>query len=210
MAVEGRIVRRACRISPRPSLYHQGGGTVSALFASEWRTVVVDPPWQPEMALTNGGAPKASPQLRYNTMPVADIIAIKPNLATQSHLYVWCLSQHVDWGYDLVRAWGAEPIITLTWRKPGLGAGRFRCNTEHIVVARKGSRHGNPFGRGGRYQQATNGTCFDWPRGIHSQKPAAFFDLVDKLSPGPKLEMYARGPREGWTVWGNQSNGVQP
>lgn len=180
---------------------------MSVLTANEWRTVVVDPPWQPEMALTNGGAPKASPQRRYNTMPLDQIIQLRPTLAKQSHLYVWCLSQHVDWGYELARAWNAEPIILLTWRKPGLGAGRFRCNTEHVLVARKGSRHGNPFGSGGRYQQATAGTCFEWPRGIHSEKPDAFFSLAEQLSPPARLEMYARKPRDGWTVWGNQSNG---
>lgn len=183
---------------------------MSILTSQDWRTVVVDPPWQPKMALTNGGATKASPQLHYDTMSVDAIIALRPRLAKQAHLYVWCLSQHIDWGYQLARAWDAEPIITLTWRKPGLGAGRFRCNTEHVVVARKGTRHGNPFGNGGRNKQATNGTCFDWPRGIHSEKPSEFFDLVEHLSPPDRLEMYARGPRLGWTVWGNQSNGFKP
>lgn len=174
---------------------------------AEYRTVVADPPWQPAMAVTNGGAPKASPQLRYPTMSVHDIIALRPKMADQCHVYLWCLAQHVDWGYAVARAWDAEPLITLTWRKPGLGAGRFRCNTEHIVVARRGSRHGNPFGQGGRYQQATGGTCFDWPRGQHSEKPQAFFDLVERLSPAPRLEMYARRRRPGWSAFGNQVNG---
>lgn len=178
------------------------------LDADEWRTVVADPPWQPAMAIENGGAPKASPQLHYATMTVEEIIAVRPRLAKQAHVYIWCLTQHVDWGYDVARAWGAEPITLLTWKKPGLGAGRFRCNTEHVLVARKGNRIGNPFGQGGRYAQATNGTLFEWPRGVHSQKPHEFFSLVERLSPEPRLEMYARAPRPGWTVWGNQADGV--
>ncbi len=171
---------------------------------TEFRTVVADPPWRPSMSVTNGGAPKASPQKHYATMSYAEIAAIKPRLAEQAHLYVWCLSQHIDWGFQLARDWGCEPLITLTWKKPGLGAGRFRCNTEHVVVARKGDRIGNPFGQGGRHQQATDGTLFEWPRGRHSEKPQEFFDLVDRLSPGPKLEMYARVRRPGWYAFGDQ------
>jgi|HubBroStandDraft_1064217.scaffolds.fasta_scaffold85269_2 N6-adenosine-specific RNA methylase IME4 len=172
-----------------------------------YRCVVADPPWQPAMAITNGGAPKASPQRHYDTLSLSQIIELRPRLADQAHLYIWCLSQHVDWGYEVARAWGAEPIILLTWKKPGLGAGRFRCNTEHVLLSRVGSRHGNPFGSGGRHQQATEGTCFEWPRGRHSEKPREFFDLVERLSPEPRLEMYARAPRHGWAVWGNQADG---
>lgn len=172
-----------------------------------YRTVVADPPWQPTMAITNGGAPKASPQLRYMTLSVEDIIKMRPNLAPQAHLYIWGLTQHMDWAYNVARAWDTEPVTMFTWKKPGLGAGRFRCNTEHVLVARKGNRIGNPFGSGGRYQQATNGTLFEWPRASHSEKPDEFYSLVERLSPGPYLEMYARAPRHGWSVWGDQSDG---
>jgi N6-adenosine-specific RNA methylase IME4 len=49
---------------------------------------------------------------------------------------------------------------------------------------------------------------FDWPRGAHSEKPEAFYDLVEQLSPGPYLEMYARRRRLGWDVWGNEVDGL--
>lgn len=151
---------------------------------------------------------KSGPQRFYNTLPVPEIIALRPKIAGQAHLYIWGVTQHVDWTYEVARAWGADPIILMTWRKPGVGTGRFQCNTEHFLVARVGNRMGNPFGQGGRHAPATKGTCFDWPRGRHSEKPREFFELVERLSPGPRLEMYARGPREGWAVWGNQSDGA--
>lgn len=178
------------------------------LEAELYRTVVADPPWQPAMALTNGGATKASPQNFYETLSVAEIIALRPSMAAQAHLYVWCVAQHVDWGYAVARAWGCDPVILLTWNKPGLGTGRFQCNTEHILVARRGNRIGNPFGTGGRAAAATSGTRFDWPRGRHSEKPDEFFDMVERLSPAPRLEMYARAPRPGWSVWGKQAEGA--
>jgi N6-adenosine-specific RNA methylase IME4 len=174
------------------------------LTAEAYRTVVADPPWRPTMSVVNGEAPKGSPQRHYATLDVSEIIRNRPRIAGQSHMYIWCLTQHVDWGYEVARAWGAEPITLLTWKKPGLGVGRFRCNTEHVLVARVGDRIGNPFGRGGRHSQATEGTLFEWPRGPHSEKPEAFFDLVERLSPPPYLEMYARSRRLGWAAWGNE------
>jgi N6-adenosine-specific RNA methylase IME4 len=179
------------------------------LDAEDYRTVVADPPWQPTLGASwdSRMRDKAGPQRFYDTLSTPNIIALRPRMATQAHLYLWCLTAHVDWAYDVARAWECEPITLLTWKKPGLGAGRFRCNTEHVLVARKGPRAGNPFGQGGRHAQATNGTLFEWSRGRHSAKPKEFFDLVERLSPAPRLEMYARGPRQGWSVWGNQSNG---
>jgi N6-adenosine-specific RNA methylase IME4 len=172
---------------------------------AEYRTIVADPPWTPDLGGDWGArVDKARPQKFYDVMPLSDIVALQVPSAPQSHLYLWCLTQHVDWGYQVSRAWGFEPVTLLTWCKPGLGVGRFRCNTEHVLVARKGSRHGNPFGQGGRHAQATSGTYFDWPRGRHSAKPLAFYELVEQLSPGPYLEMFARDRRLGWDAWGNE------
>lgn len=176
---------------------------------AQYCCVVADPPWQPVLGATWNSRlrDKAGPQRFYDTLTVPEIIAMKPLIAEQAHVYIWCLTAHVDWGYEVAKAWGAEPVTLLTWRKPGLGAGRFRCNTEHVLVARVGPRTGNPFGQGGRHAQATDGTCFDWPRGRHSEKPAEFFALVERLSPGPRLEMFARAPRPGWDVMGNEADG---
>lgn len=168
-------------------------------------TVVADPPWTPTVGGTWGArVDKGRPQKFYDTLSLVEIKALVPPTAPQAHLYLWTTAQHVDWGFEVARAWGFDPVIVWTWVKPGLGVGRFRCNTEHVVVARKGSRHGNPFGSGGRSSQATAGTWFDWPRGRHSEKPEAFFDLVEQLSPGPYLEMFARRRRLGWDAWGDE------
>lgn len=49
---------------------------------------------------------------------------------------------------------------------------------------------------------------FTWPRGLHSQKPEAFLDLVERVSPGPYVELFARRDRLGWDTWGNESLGT--
>jgi N6-adenosine-specific RNA methylase IME4 len=172
---------------------------------SEFRTIVADPPWTPSLGGTWGAkVDKGRPQRFYETQTLDWISGLKVPAAKQAHLYLWAITPHVDWAFDVARAWDFEPVTMLTWRKPGLGVGRFRCNTEHVVIARKGPRQGNAFGSGGRNSQATAGTCFEWKRGAHSEKPDEFFDLVEQLSPGPYLELFARRARLGWERWGDE------
>jgi N6-adenosine-specific RNA methylase IME4 len=171
------------------------------LGVSKYRTIVADPPWTPALNATAPSDPektKAQPWAFYETMSLEEIGSLAVPTEGQAHLWLWALSQHVDWGYEVARAWGFDPWITLTWCKPGLGVGRFQCNTEQVILARRGSRHGNPFGM-------TGGTWFNWPRGEHSAKPDAFYDLVESVSPGPYLELFARKQRLGWDTWGNEA-----
>lgn len=182
--------------------------SVFAELTPPYSTIVADPPWTPDVGAGretyDKKQNKGRPQAQYSTMSVDDIKAMPVGdlAAAKAHLWIWCLAQHVDWGYDVARAWGFEPAITFTWCKPGLGVGRFRCNTEHFILARRGPRTGNPFGQGGRDAQASEGTWFEWPRAAHSVKPAAFGDLVERVSPGPYVELFARAPRLGWDSWG--------
>jgi N6-adenosine-specific RNA methylase IME4 len=164
-----------------------------------YRTIVADPPWTPVEGLRNDySRDKARPQKHYPTMTVQAIRELQPPAADSAHLWLWCLSQHIDWGWDVARAWGFEPLIALTWCKDGLGAGRFQCNTEHVLVCRRGARHLAPF-------QRTAGTWFRWPRGAHSVKPDQFYELVERVSPAPRLELFARRRRFGWDVWGDEA-----
>jgi N6-adenosine-specific RNA methylase IME4 len=169
------------------------------------RTVVADPPWTPSLGAKwkTRFTDKARPQKHYDTLSVAEIVGLAPDTDKQAHLWLWVLNQHVDWGYEVARAWGFEPQQMLTWRKPGLGTGRFQCNTESVLLCRKGPRHGNPFG-------PTGGTGFDWPRGRHSEKPDQFYELVERVSPGPFLEMFCRRRRFGWLAHGNQIDDAMP
>lgn len=169
--------------------------------AATFRTIVADPPWLPRLHRnTKGrreGPYRAGPQRYYATLEVEQIELMVPPSEAKAHLWLWVLNQHVDWGYRVARAWGFEPQQMLTWRKAGLGTGTFQCNSESVLVCRKGGAAGNPFGR-------TGGTVFEWPRGRHSEKPALFFELVERVSPGPYLEMFARRRRAGWEAFGDE------
>lgn len=170
-----------------------------------YHTIVADPPWKHSLGGTwKAKKDKARPQRDYPLMEIGQIMDLQVPAARQSHLYLWAVAQHVDWAYEVASAWDFSPVILWTWHKSGLGVGRFQCNTEHVLVCRRGPRQGNPFGSSGRTGPATNGTCFDWPRGRASVKPKAFYDLVEAISPAPRLEMFARALRHGWDVWGNE------
>jgi N6-adenosine-specific RNA methylase IME4 len=164
------------------------------------RTIVADPPWLPKLhANTVGrreGKYRAGPQRYYKTLHVSQIIELCPETQPKAHLYLWVLNQHVDWGYEVSRAWGFEPQQMLTWIKP-LGTGQFQSSTESVLVCRKGGPVNNAFGK-------TGGTWFQWQRGRHSEKPDDFFNLVERVSPGPYLEMFARKRRPGWDAMGDQ------
>lgn len=165
-----------------------------------FRTVVADPPWDVKQGSTwkTRFTDKARPQRFYSTMSLEEIQAIKVPSDSKSHLYLWVVNQHLEWGWPVARAWGFNEYVQIfTWNKPGLGCGQFRCNTEQCLLFRKGGRRNNAFGQ-------SAGTGFEWPRGKHSEKPNDFYSLVESMSPGPYLELFARRCRPGWTCMGNE------
>ncbi len=174
--------------------------------SGKYRTIVADPPWeQPSGGPANGdgfavagGRPSTLP---YPPMSVAQIVAFRVRWLAEkdAHLYLWVTNAHIEDAYDVARAWDFYPSVLLTWAKTprgiGLG-GTFTQTTEHALFARRGSLAS---------LQRIDTTWFNWPRGAHSRKPEAFLDLVEQVSPGPRLELFARRQRLGWDTWGNEA-----
>ena len=107
----------------------------------------------------------------------------------------------MEQGYEVVRAWGFEPVTLLTWCKKQPGVGYYlRNNTEHCIFATRGE----PMVP----DHKPTASWFVWPRAEHSKKPDAFYDLVEQVSPAPYLELFARRARFGWDYWGDQSLGT--
>lgn len=174
--------------------------------SGEYRCIVVDPPWaQPSGGpasgdgfAVSGGRPSTLP---YPTLTRPEIAALPvPDLADRdAHLYLWVTNHFLEDAYGIVRGWGFTPSTLLTWcKKPrgiGLG-GAFTQTTEHALFARRG----RPL-----TLQRLDSTWFLASRGEHSAKPEAFLDRVEAVSPGPRLEMFARRNRLGWDTWGNEA-----
>jgi N6-adenosine-specific RNA methylase IME4 len=159
-----------------------------------YRTIVADPPWRYDNRATRGAA-----EDHYATMSLAELagLDVEERAAEQAHLYLWTTNGFLREAFDLVDAWGFEYRTCLTWVKPQIGLGNyFRSSTEHVL-----------FGVRGRLRTLVRDerNWLEAPRGRHSAKPEAFYDLVQRASPGPYLEMFARQRRLGWDVWGREA-----
>jgi N6-adenosine-specific RNA methylase IME4 len=151
-----------------------------------------------------------SVSLPYATMTLDEIGALPVrDLAAGDgcHLYLWTTNRYVEQTYGIARAWGFKPSQLLVWDKPPMGigfGGMFTSTTEFVLLARRGSaRRQNA--------QRHDSSWFGWSRPYenghiaHSAKPDAFLDLVEQVSPGPYLELFARRQRLGWDTWGNEA-----
>jgi N6-adenosine-specific RNA methylase IME4 len=171
----------------------------------KYRTIVADPPWRmPTGGVANAqswDAGRKPSTLPYRTMAPWDIENLPvASLADEpAHLYLWTVNAYIESAYVIVREWGFRPSQLLVWAKTprGLGmGGTFTNTTEFVLFAWRGSCA--PL-------QREDSSWWNWRRGSHSQKPDAFMDMVERVSPGPYLEMFARRQRLGWDTWGNEA-----
>ena len=164
-----------------------------------YRTIVADPPWPYENESWGVGAVGDE----YHTMTFEDICALPVTdwVERDAHLYLWVTNAKLlDYDYaQLVKAWGFSYKTLLPWHKTAcLGIGHYyRGETEHVLFCTRGRAPIEPARR--------ERNLFQAPRGRHSTKPDAFFDMVERVSPGPYLEMFSRRARFGWQTWGNES-----
>ena len=172
-------------------------------------TVLADPPWR-FTNRTGKMAPEHRRLSRYGTMTLDDIagLPVAKIAAPTAHLYLWGPNALLPDGLPVMRDWGFEYKANIVWhkvRKDGGSDGRgvgfyFRNVTELILfgVRGKNARTLDP----GRTQVNYLGTR----KREHSRKPDEQYALIESCSPGPFLEMFARGARPGWEVWGNQAD----
>ena len=179
----------------------------SAATGTRYRTIVADPPWEYGEKLAfkwRRGRPsgEGKPFLAYPSLSVAEIAALPVESFAEddAHLYLWTTQRYLWEAPTIVRAWGFEPSTLLTWCKPPTGfslGGTYGKATEFVLFARRGSLPA---------KQRIPRDWWEWSRsGGHSAKPEAFLDLVESVSPGPYLELFARRNRLGWHTWGNEA-----
>ena len=112
-------------------------------------------------------------------------------------LWLWATNAHLEDAYGVARAWGFTPRTVLTWCKPAIGKGNWlRGQTEHCLMASRGKP---------TVVLTNQSTGLHAPIGEHSRKPDEFFEFVESLCPGSKVELFAREARRGWTSWGAEA-----
>lgn len=183
-----------------------------------YSVIYADPPWTTKAGRTLGeytkqngiqvfkGKDDAARELEYPTMTIEEIkkLPIHEIAAENAHLYIWTTNQYLPHSFEIIRAWGFTYSTTLVWAKKSFGGGlggTFKINTEFLLFARKGTLAALQTNPSTWYQVKRNYEN-GYPK--HSKKPYFFHELIERTSPGKKIELFAREKRDGWDVWGNE------
>ncbi len=174
-----------------------------------FRTILADPPWQFQNR-TGKMAPEHKRLSRYGTMNLDDILGLPVrSLADDpAHLYLWVPNALLPEGLRVMEAWGFQYKSNVVWHKirkdggpDGRGVGFYFRNVTELVLFGIRGKNARTLAPGRRQVNflATQ-------KREHSRKPDEIFDIIESCSPAPYLELFARGTRPKWAVWGNQAD----
>jgi N6-adenosine-specific RNA methylase IME4 len=170
-------------------------GTIGPDCPRRFRTILADPPWDVQQKGARGAA-RHYPLMtldRIKAMPVAELAE------GDAHLWLWTTNATLRHGYDVAEAWGFTVRSPLTWVKFYLGLGQYlRNSTEHLLFATRGKAPVN---------FRSQPTWINAPMQDHSHKPEEQFAVIERISNGPYLELFARRrppSTADWSVWGNE------
>jgi N6-adenosine-specific RNA methylase IME4 len=155
-------------------------------------TVYADPPWAYENTVARGAA-----EHHYRTMSVADIcqLPIPELLAPRAHLHLWTTQAFLPEALKVIDSWGFAYKSGFVWVKPVIGCGNYwRLAHEFLLL---GVRGRSPF------KSKRERSWQLLPRGRHSGKPERLRSIIERVSPGPFLELFGRKPVHGWVVFGD-------
>jgi N6-adenosine-specific RNA methylase IME4 len=158
-------------------------------------TMYLDPPWKYDARQED---PTHRSRCRYPTMGLEEIarLPVAELAAAESHCHLWTTNAFIAQAIDLLRLWGFAYKSMFVWCKPQMGLGHYwRVSHELLLLGVKGEC---PF------QEHDEKSWGVFERGRHSAKPEQVRLLIEKVSPGPRLELFARDTAEGWVSWGNQ------
>jgi N6-adenosine-specific RNA methylase IME4 len=173
-----------------------------------WKTVLADPPWRFSNR-TGKVAPEHRRLDRYSTLDLDSIcgLGVAGVAARDAHLYLWVPNALLPDGLRVMEAWGFRYVSNVIWAKrrrdggpDGRGVGfYFRNVTEPILFGVRGSMRTLPPAR-------SQVNLIETRKREHSRKPDEQYEVIERCSPGPYLELFARHPRPGWAVWGDEAD----
>lgn len=176
-------------------------------------TVLADPPWQFQNR-TGKMAPEHKRLSRYRTMTVETIVGLPVSAITAdvAHLYLWVPNALIPEGLRVLAAWGFAYKSNIVWHKvrkdggpDGRGVGFYFRNTTELVLFGIKGKNARTFAPGRRQVNIIKSRKRE-----HSRKPDELYSIIESCSPGPYLELFARGSRDGWVTWGHQADAYRP
>ena len=182
------------------------------IFKKKYSTILADPPWQ-FANRTGKMAPEHKRLNRYATLSLQEIKEIPVSLAADesSHLYLWVPNALLLEGLQVMEAWGFQYKTNIVWHKirkdggpDGRGVGFYFRNTTELIL----------FGIRGKLRTLQPGrrqvNIIKSMKREHSRKPDELYEIIEKCSPGPYLELFARGMHKNWEQWGDQVDDYKP
>lgn len=191
-------VRRAERVENLAEIAKGNAPLPDGQSAALYPVIYADPPWRYEHAESS----TREIENHYPTMDLDSICALKvADLATpDAILFLWATSPKLAEAMRVVESWGFTYRTCAVWVKDKIGMGYYyRQRHELLLVATRGAMPAPP-------PSARPDSVLEFPLGAHSAKPAEAAEQIEAMYPGlPKLELFCRSPRDGWSVWGNQA-----
>ena len=162
-----------------------------------FKTVVIDPPWEfktSDYISVRKGCP-------YDTMSVSEIIALAvPDVVDiDANVFLWTIQRLLPESFDILKHWGLHYRFTMVWHKTA-GTQFYdgpASNAEFIIVGGNGKANWQSI-------KAFN-LVNHWPRGTHSAKPEGFYDLLRRVTPAPRLDVFGRRRIAGFQSWGDEA-----
>ena len=162
----------------------------------KYQTIYADPPWPIKW---NASLAIGKKHIEYPTMPISEICALPVHeiADTNCTLFMWTTNAYLPESLGVLRHWRFQYKMLFTWCKNNGMGGHPRNATEHMIIATRGEPASD------RHASATL-NWIEHPRIGHSVKPEVFRETIERISPGPRIELFARKRVDGWDAWGNE------
>jgi len=188
-----RQVKKAQVIANLESVEAQEAKKISGVYD----VIVIDPPW-PMKKIERDVAPNQV-EFDYPTMSEEELFNLEIPCADNCHVWLWTTQKYLPLAFDMLEAWDLKYVCTFVWHKPGgfqsFGLPQYNC--EFALYARRGSPEFIDF--------KNFMVCFEAPRGAHSEKPQEFYDMVNRVTAGRRLDMFNRRAIPGFDTWGKEA-----
>ena len=165
----------------------------------KYKTILIDPPWKIKMMHKLKRRPNTADELSYNTMTIDEIKKIPINNIADvgCHLWLWTTNQTIKDGFDLMEYWGFKYLAPIHWIKSSGCGFWFVSRSQTCLFGYKDKCYFNK-------ERCKPNVIFTKPSKIHSKKPIEFYKYIECISDKPRIELFARNKRNGWTSLGDE------